>query len=662
MTKNGVPEENVPLQAASSPADSSGPPAPVRGPPPEKPLRERLRVDPRLFSVKILVFMVYGGSAAILPFVTVHMKSLGISVTEIAVIMLLVPILSSIGPTLAGALADRLGNYKIVLVSFTLVSTFLHACMWFFVPAYGSHTIITMGNHPLSSDFVMHLPCNNDYVHFDYTGVRAPQGFLPNNASIRPQILFYKCSTNCAKLSVDAVCLFDSRNVSNLRCQPLIGEHVLVLNDAIDDLSNTTFQMKNTKSRCYNQFPAWNVTVTDCSITCKIELQNHTITTQIPYGDRVTTLALYLTFRFLSMTAFRGINPILDAAVLEYSKQHGADFGIQRLFASVGSVVIPPLSGWLTGLASTHCACPDYGPAFYLFAGMNLMAAVLICKMDIKVKQPQTQILRTMGIVLRNPNVTAFLVVVFFCGCGWGIILNYMFLFMEDDRDFQFSAPAWMLGLVNTVGYALGIPILFFSTQLIKKVGHENLLAIGILCYAGRFLAYSFTYNPWLIYPTEALTAWTFLVFVLAPQYALKTAPKYLATLVGLFGAANFGLGGGAGPLIAGLLIHYLGYRPAFRILALLLGVVGGVYLLVYHFVLKKKWQVITERTNSPTERTKSENQYKELDRKITDVGVGILSTSSMSISEPVTNASEPTERATEHSTNAFRRKISTLH
>lgn len=114
---------------------------------------------------------------------------------------------------------------------------------------------------------------------------------------------------------------------------------------------------------------------------------------------------------------------------------------------------------------------------------------------------------------------------------------------MEDDPDFQFTASTWMLGLLNALGYALGIPILFFSTQLIRLVGHENLLALGVLCYAGRFLGYSITYNPWLIYPTEALTAFTFLVFVLAPQFAMKTAPKYLATLNGLFGAANFGLG-----------------------------------------------------------------------------------------------------------------------
>lgn len=31
------------------------------GPPPEKSLKERLKVNPKLFSVKLLVFLVYGG-------------------------------------------------------------------------------------------------------------------------------------------------------------------------------------------------------------------------------------------------------------------------------------------------------------------------------------------------------------------------------------------------------------------------------------------------------------------------------------------------------------------------------------------------------------------------------------------------------------------------
>ena len=114
---------------------------------------------------------------------------------------------------------------------------------------------------------------------------------------------------------------------------------------------------------------------------------------------------------------------------------------------------------------------------------------------------------------------------------------------METDSGFPAPAPKYLLGLTSTVGYLLGIPLLFFSTQLIRLFGLENLVAFGLICYAARFVAYSFTFDTFLILPIEILTAVTGMMLVLMPQFALKTAPKYLATLVGLFGALNFGLG-----------------------------------------------------------------------------------------------------------------------
>lgn len=120
---------------------------------------------------------------------------------------------------------------------------------------------------------------------------------------------------------------------------------------------------------------------------------------------------------------------------------------------------------------------------------------------------------------------------------------SFLFLFMREDKEFTAPASRTILGLTSTVGYLLGIPLLYFSTQLIRKFGHENIVALGLLCYSGRFLAYSFTYNPYLVLPTEILTAVTGMLIVVGPQFAIKTSPKYLATLVGLFGAVNFGLG-----------------------------------------------------------------------------------------------------------------------
>ena len=122
-------------------------------------------------------------------------------------------------------------------------------------------------------------------------------------------------------------------------------------------------------------------------------------------------------------------------------------------------------------------------------------------------------------------------------------LFSYLFLFMENDKDFVFPAQKWLLGLSQAVGYLIGIPLLFFSTQLIRIFGLENLLAFGLLCYAARFLSYSFIFNPFHVLPIEILTAVTGMVLILMPQFALKTAPKHLGTLVGLFGAVNVGLG-----------------------------------------------------------------------------------------------------------------------
>ena len=63
-----------------------------------------------------LVFLFQSASMTVLyPYLNLHMKSLGISVQEAAIINALVPILFIFTPPLAGFMADRLGNFRILL-------------------------------------------------------------------------------------------------------------------------------------------------------------------------------------------------------------------------------------------------------------------------------------------------------------------------------------------------------------------------------------------------------------------------------------------------------------------------------------------------------------------------------------------------------------------
>ncbi|XP_059093691.1 uncharacterized protein LOC131888779 [Tigriopus californicus] len=67
-----------------------------------------------------LIFLFQSASMTVLyPYLNLHMKSLGISVQETAVINAVIPILFIFTPPLAGFLADKLGNFRILLAILT---------------------------------------------------------------------------------------------------------------------------------------------------------------------------------------------------------------------------------------------------------------------------------------------------------------------------------------------------------------------------------------------------------------------------------------------------------------------------------------------------------------------------------------------------------------
>ncbi|OQV14803.1 hypothetical protein BV898_10955 [Hypsibius exemplaris] len=73
------------------------------------------RINPKLVPLQFLTFIFYGGMAALYPFFTIHMKSLGFTTTETAIIYGVLPLLCFIGPAITGWAGDKIGNYKLIL-------------------------------------------------------------------------------------------------------------------------------------------------------------------------------------------------------------------------------------------------------------------------------------------------------------------------------------------------------------------------------------------------------------------------------------------------------------------------------------------------------------------------------------------------------------------
>lgn len=80
----------------------------------------KMNINPNLVMLKITLFMMYGATASLLPYLTIHMQSIGLTVEEIAIVYLALPLTTFLSPPVTGFLVDKIGNYKPVVI-FTLV-------------------------------------------------------------------------------------------------------------------------------------------------------------------------------------------------------------------------------------------------------------------------------------------------------------------------------------------------------------------------------------------------------------------------------------------------------------------------------------------------------------------------------------------------------------
>uniref|UniRef100_A0A182IT32 Major facilitator superfamily associated domain-containing protein n=1 Tax=Anopheles atroparvus TaxID=41427 RepID=A0A182IT32_ANOAO len=91
---------------------------------------QRHGINPNLIMLKITLFVMYGATSSLLPYLTIHMQSTGLTVEEIAIIYLALPFTTFLSPPITGFLVDKFGRYKpVVIMSLLLNALFHHSLM-----------------------------------------------------------------------------------------------------------------------------------------------------------------------------------------------------------------------------------------------------------------------------------------------------------------------------------------------------------------------------------------------------------------------------------------------------------------------------------------------------------------------------------------------------
>ncbi|KAF7271686.1 hypothetical protein GWI33_015479 [Rhynchophorus ferrugineus] len=644
-----------------------------------------------LLPLKLLFFMHSSTILVLYPYLTIHMRELGINVEETAIMSAVTPVVAILMPPVAGMIADKIGNFRILLSLFSIIGGG-SALLLLLVPV-GRITVTFPRDVVLglscSPDQNLLLSLNQDYpcdpvttntgdlfdsmlkiescgiachaiLDENYTNVvlktrqysiqmhdlndnsTFTHSYTPEKedffvreiiSNTRNHKVFKnneryltsvrKLSKNVIYFPTQSFYTLDCSSDNETDCMMTLGEHKSDLQSAkpfkarleLDEISHDDFE-ENRRTYFVNR-------IDNKSVECSLDnsLQDKHIIVTIPtnlstfrhfdFGScsqrclltsprkqicsnpkKTIEMDMNLTFwSYMLVRVFVGMVSgtsfaMFEGAVIAILREHKADYGLQRIYATIGGMISSPLSGWMIDFASKGKGYTDFRPIFFLYAGLKVVSGILMLFINLEFKKSAKSVVTDVLTVLRKLELITLFISCLILGCAWGFIESFLFWLLED-----LGGSKSLMGLTITIGGVVGIPLLVMSGPIIKKVGHANVIFVGFIFYAIRLLGYSLIYNPWLCLIFEAMESITFgLSFTAAVTYAAKLSTVTTDTSIqGLLGGIYYGVGKGVGSLVGGYLIKPIGIRHTFQVFSILTLIIGIIYFAFYHLYIKKR-------------------------------------------------------------------------
>jgi len=291
------------------------------------------------------------------------------------------------------------------------------------------------------------------------------------------------------------------------------------------------------------------------------------------------------TARFWQYMAIRILLDILKAsslvlfegAVMSIIKQHGGDIGLQKLFATFGGLIFGPIAGAMIDLSNEDVS-NIYMSVILMFFGLRLAASLCLLKLSLDFKPPAKYFMKELGPALCKISVLMSLIAFFTAGLMWGFLETFLFWYLED-----LGADHLLMGMSMAVATLTSLPLQFYSNFLIKKLKHERLVVLALVCFAVRMVGYSYIRQPAYFLFFEVLKPFsTTLLIITTFDFIRKSVPlTTYATVNSIFGASYFGVGRGLGGLVGGHATSALGFNLTFQVFAAASVVVAASYALV---------------------------------------------------------------------------------
>ena len=251
----------------------------------------------------------------------------------------------------------------------------------------------------------------------------------------------------------------------------------------------------------------------------------------------------------------------VDNATMSMLGDEKEMYGRVRIGGTIGWGVAAPIVGVIVA---------RYGLRwnFSIYAGLLLMALITVQQLHFGQRIIRVSFFEGVRELLADRKWIVFLVIVFIAGNGSGIISNYLFIYLQKIG----TSPTWM-GWALTISTIAEFPALLVAHRLMKRLGSNGLLTIGLAATALRCVLYGLVNVPWMALVVQLMQFFTYpMLLVAGVSYADENAPAGLgATAQSIFSGSFMGFGFAAGGFIGGVLIQYIGVQQMFLVFGILI-------------------------------------------------------------------------------------------
>jgi len=274
-------------------------------------------------------------------------------------------------------------------------------------------------------------------------------------------------------------------------------------------------------------------------------------------------------FVLIAMLALASVPvaPLLDSYGMTLGDRFGLSYGRLRVWGSLGYMALTLILGRLMGDHAT----PLLLVAHAVCLALTLLAVFGLPRLAERRPRPLLGRLRD---VRRNGPLVVLLGVAYLMSSGAAVMYVFLGIHIED-----LDGTANLVGPAFAISAASELPIVAFGGWFLTRFGAARLIALALIVYAARFVAFSVAPAGAWILPVQALHGLSYGAFLMASvTLAHRLAGRgQAATAQALLTAMSFGFGSITGSLVGGALLDQLGTVGLFRGAAALMLVTLGV-------------------------------------------------------------------------------------